>query len=163
KSRQTPTFSTLPHEAVLDIFCRLLIRSIIQLIRSVCKSGYEILPDPELVHLQLSQAVKNNPYFIFHFDYPIKNQLYYVELSDHEHKGLVRKLSFVNINVRIQFSRLMYWLIMVILKFNLVGSCNDILKFIEFEEQQVVFRFHPFTKEYKVIKIVYYTNSYNIP
>uniref|UniRef100_M1DST9 F-box family protein n=1 Tax=Solanum tuberosum TaxID=4113 RepID=M1DST9_SOLTU len=70
------------------------------------------------------------------------------------------------------------------LEFNLVGSCigllcsindrlvlhnpftgdyKDILKFIEFEEQQVVFRFHPFTKEYKVIKIVYYTNTYNIP
>ncbi|KAK6789722.1 hypothetical protein RDI58_013522 [Solanum bulbocastanum] len=78
------------------------------LIRSVCKSGYELLPDPELVHLQLFQAVKNNPYFIFHFDYPIKNQLYWVELSYREHKGLVSKLNFP--------------LSTYMLEFNLVGS-----------------------------------------
>ncbi|XP_009794138.1 F-box protein At3g07870-like [Nicotiana tabacum] len=45
------------------------------------------------------------------------------------------------------------------------GDYKKLPKFIEFEEQQVIsgFGFHPITKEYKAIKIVYYSNTYSIP
>nr|GLL21292.1 F-box protein At3g07870-like isoform X2 [Ipomoea trifida] len=42
------------------------------------------------------------------------------------------------------------------------GDYKVMSRFMEFEEQQVViaFGFHPVTKEYKVIRIVQYTNTF---
>ncbi|CAK9180398.1 unnamed protein product [Ilex paraguariensis] len=162
---------SLPHEIAIDILSRLPATSLIQF-RFVSKASHILSNDPLLGNLHLSRTAKNNPCLIFHCDYPIRNQLYFVELSDQ--KEIVRK-------IQTPFSASMP-------EFNVVGSCNGLLclsdslfdgllyvynpftrkhrelpKSIQFEEQEVMFGFgfHPVTKEYKVVKIIYYANAYN--
>lgn len=162
---------SLPRDIVLDILSRLPITSVIQF-RFVSRAWRLMSLDHLLFHLHLTRASKNNPCLIFHCDYPIRNQLSFVELSDHGDKNeLVRK-------IQTPFSSSMP-------EFNVVGSCNGLLCLSDsfyndplyvfnpftrnniqlpnsrqFQEQEVVFGFgaHPMTNEYKVVKIVYYRN-----
>ncbi|XP_016442905.1 F-box protein At3g07870-like [Nicotiana tabacum] len=168
-------FICLPQEIVLDIVSRLPITSLVQF-KFACKSFYNLLHDSELVNLHLSRVVKNDPSIIFHADYPLRNQLYFLEFSDHgSEEEVVRKISTPFANS--------------VPEFKVVGSCHGLLcichslfsnelyvcnpftrnykempKSVEFEVQKVVlgFGFHPITKEYKVIKIINYVNMYNL-
>ncbi|XP_071700870.1 F-box protein At3g07870-like [Rutidosis leptorrhynchoides] len=139
--------------------------------------------DPDLAGLHHTAVENNDPILLFHCDYPIGNQLCFVDLSsnddhDHDHyhddneNKIVRKITTPFCNSMPEFS--------------VVGSCNGLLclsdslygepvyvfnpftreylelpKTKQFNEQVVVFGFgfHPVTKEYKLVKIVYYRNS----
>lgn len=160
---------SLPREISLDILSRLPITSVMQS-RFVCRAWHTLSLDQNLVNLHLSQATKRNPFLIFHCDYPIRNQLYFVEFSDRDDdKGIVRKINT-------PFSASMP-------EFKVVGSCNGLLclsdslyndsvyiynpftrdyielpKSRQYQEQEVVcgFGFCQGTDEYKVVKIVYH-------
>ncbi|CAK9180401.1 unnamed protein product [Ilex paraguariensis] len=167
---------SLPHEIFINIVSRLPITSLIQF-RFVSRASQILSNDPLLGDLHLSRTTKNNPCLIFHCDYPIQNQLYFVELPDHDdhQKEIVRE-------IHTPFSASMP-------EFYVVGSCNGLLclsnllfdgslsvynpftrkhkelpKSIKCEEQKVMFGFgfHPVAKEYKVVKIIYFGNVYNV-
>ncbi|XP_016472946.1 F-box protein At3g07870-like [Nicotiana tabacum] len=173
QSDEPPTrygFDSLPHEIVLDIASRLPITSLVQF-KFVRKSFYNLSHDPELVNLHLSRALKNDPCIIFQLD---DNQLYFLELSDLGMEKVVRKISTLFSN----FEPNLY---------EVIGSCHGLLCTCEclisdalyvynpftgdykqlpcyitlYEKKESVlgFRFHPITKEYKVIKIIYYHDS----
>ncbi|XP_059662875.1 F-box protein At3g07870 [Cornus florida] len=166
---------SLPRDIALDILSRLPITSVIQS-RFVCRSWNMLSHDPHLVNLQFSETANNTPYLIFHSDYPIRNQLYFVDFTDqddtHKMKEKVKKI------------RIPFWSDMP--EFYVVGSCNGLLclldslykdalhvynpftrdykelpKSVKFQEQEAVFGFgfHPVTGEYKVVKVVYYRHG----
>ncbi|KAJ8527868.1 hypothetical protein K7X08_015319 [Anisodus acutangulus] len=164
-------FNSLPQEIVLDISSRLPITSLVQF-KFVCKSFYNLLHDKELVNRHLSRAVETDPCIIIHTDYPLRNQLCFLEFSDHG-REVARK-------IRTPFAN-------SVPEFKVVGSCQGLLcicdslfndalyvynpftrdykqlpRSVEFEVQKLVFGFgfHPVTKEYKVIKIINYANMY---
>ncbi|CAI9294885.1 unnamed protein product [Lactuca saligna] len=171
----------LPRDVLLDILAKLPISSLIQF-RFVCRSWKLLSVDPELSRLHHAAVAENDPTLLFHCDYPIRNQLSFVELSsggggdededdEDDDDKIVRKIST-------PFCSSMP-------EFNVVGSCNGLLclsdslygepvyvfnpfsrdylelpKSKQFQEQEVMFGFgfHPITNEYKVVKIVYYRN-----
>nr|XP_043618699.1 F-box protein At3g07870-like [Erigeron canadensis] len=163
----------LPRDVLLDILIRLPISCLIQF-KLVCHSWNSLSMDPELARVHHVAMAKNDPMLMFHCDYPIRNQLSFVELSSNDHdENIVRKISIPFCNSMPEF--------------NVVGSCNGLLcmsdslyrepvyvfnpfsrdylelpKSKQFDEQEVIFGFgfHPVTKEYKVVKIVYYRNSH---
>ncbi|CAA2979071.1 F-box At3g07870-like [Olea europaea subsp. europaea] len=167
--------SCLPHDIALDILSRLPIKSVIQF-RFSCRSWNFLSRDLQLVDMHMSRAlICQRLCLIFHSDYPIRNQLHFVEFSDVDDNEIVRKIDT-------PFAVSMP-------EFNVIGSCNGLLclidslfsdsiyiynpftrdykllpKFVEFENQIVIFGFgfHPITKRYKVIKIVYYPSVYNL-
>ncbi|GAV74605.1 FBA_3 domain-containing protein/F-box-like domain-containing protein, partial [Cephalotus follicularis] len=171
---QVTGMELLPCEIILDIISRLPITSLVQF-KFVCKAWHAITQDPSLVHHynSISTLASNNPCLILHFDSPIRNQLYFVDLSAHEEdKDKVKKFQ-----APFQAS---------LPEFDVVGSCNGLLclsdslyndaiyvynpftgdyvelpKSVRYPDQEVVFGFgfHPRTEEYKVIKVVYYRNS----
>ncbi|KAL2458313.1 F-box protein [Forsythia ovata] len=177
KEEDKPTnwLSCLPHEIVLDILSRLPIKSVFQF-RFACRSWQLLSHDPHLVSMHMSRAlIDQRLCLIFHCDYPIRNQLHFVEFSDVDDCEIVRKIDTPFASSMPEFS--------------VIGSCNGLLclvdsllassiyiynpftrdykvlpKSIEFQDQIVIFGFgfHPVTKEYKVIKIVYYPSAYNL-
>ncbi|KAF5948604.1 hypothetical protein HYC85_014561 [Camellia sinensis] len=165
---------SLQPDIALDIFSRLPITSLLQF-SSVNRSWQMLQYDPHLASLHFSRTAKNNPCLIFHCDYPIRNQLFFVELSDEMDNEIVRR-------IQTPFSDTMP-------EFNVIASCNGLLclsdslysdplyiynrftrkhkelpKSRQFDDQEVVFGFgfHPVTNEYKVVKIVLYWNQYNV-
>ncbi|XP_019162780.1 PREDICTED: F-box protein At3g07870-like [Ipomoea nil] len=167
--------ASLPREVSLDIISRLPITSLMRF-RSVCKSWHNLSHDHQLVHLHLSRTSNDNPCLIFHCNYPIRNWLYFVLLSGHDDddEQVVRRIDP-------PFAASMS-------DFNVVGSCAGLLclsdslfhsslfiynpftgnhkelpKSITFQhrEQRVVsgFGFHSISKQYKVVKIVYYATD----
>ncbi|XP_042757926.1 F-box protein At3g07870 [Lactuca sativa] len=140
--------------------------------------------DTELSRLHHVAVAENDLTLLFHCNYPIRSQISFIELSsdgggnddendeDDDVDKIVRKIFT-------PFCSSM-------LEFNIMGSCNgllclsdslygepiyvfnlfsrdylELLKFKQFLEQEVmfVFRFHPITNEYIVVKIVYYRNG----
>ena len=169
-SKKRNGIDRLPTEIALDIFSRLSITSLMQC-RFVCRSWQNLLHDRNLVSLHLSQVEERDPLLIFHSDFPIRNQLCFAEFSgaDDDAQGIVKKIS-------IPFSASMP-------EFTVVGSCNGLLclcdslyndaiyiynpftnyykelpKNRQYEDEIVLcgFGYHPETKQYKVVKIVYY-------
>ncbi|MCD7462801.1 hypothetical protein HAX54_049383 [Datura stramonium] len=167
-------FHSLPQEIVLDIASRLPITSLVQFKYS-CKSFYNMLHhDTEFVNQHMSLAVETlDPCIIIHADYPLRNQLSFLEFSDHGREEIVRKISTPFANS--------------VPEFKVVGSCQGLLcicdalfnnalgvynpftrdykqlpRSVEFEVQKLVFGFgfSHVTKEYKVIKIINYANMY---
>lgn len=162
-------FDILPRDVLLDVLVRLPISSLIQF-RFVCRSCYAMSHDPELPRLHKAVVAKADPILVFHCDYPIRNQLSFVEYDgDHGADKIVKKIST-------PFCHSMP-------EFNVVGSCNGLLclsdslfgepvyvfnpftrnylelpKCRQFQDQEVLFGFgfHPVTNEYKVVRIVYY-------
>ncbi|KAK8517843.1 hypothetical protein V6N13_127995 [Hibiscus sabdariffa] len=177
EQQQQPTaLETLPNEIIVHILSRLPITSFVQF-KFVCKRWRALAQDPVLaadMHLS-SKADGNDPCLILHCDFPIRNQLYFLDLSaDNQDKDKVKRLY-------VPFQATMP-------EFDVVGSCNGLLclsdslyndalyvhnpftmDYIELPEsrrypdQELVFGFgfHPETKEYKVVKIVYYRNISN--
>ncbi|KAL4588926.1 hypothetical protein LXL04_001826 [Taraxacum kok-saghyz] len=162
-------FEILPRDVLLDVLTRLPVSSLMQF-RFVSRSCHALSHDPELPTLHHPTAAKSDPILVFHCDYPIRNQLYFVGYNgDNGGDKIVRKIST-------PFCRSMP-------EFNVVGSCNGLLclsdslygdpvyvfnpftrnhlelpKSKQFQDQEVVFGFgfHPLTNEYKVVRIVYY-------
>ncbi|KAI8005803.1 F-box protein [Camellia lanceoleosa] len=152
---------SLQPDIALDIFSRLPITSLLQF-SSVNRSWQMLQYDPNLASLHFSRTAKNNPCLIFHCDYPIRNQLFFVELSDEMDNEIVRR-------IQTPFCDTMP-------EFNVIASCNGLLclsdslysdplyiynpftrkhrelpKSRQFDDQEVVFGFgfHPVTNEYK--------------
>lgn len=165
--------ASLPREVGLDIISRLPITSLMRF-RCVCKSWHNLSHDHHLVPLHLSRVANNNPCLIFHCGFPLKSWLYFVLFSDDDDEQVVRRINP-------PFAASMP-------EFKVVGSCSGLLcladslfhssvfihnpftgnykelpKSITFQhqEQRVVsgFGFHPITKQYKVIKVVYYATN----
>ncbi|KAF5948603.1 hypothetical protein HYC85_014560 [Camellia sinensis] len=169
----TTGLDLLPREIALDILSRLPISSLLQL-RFSCRSWQILSQDPHLPQLQFSRTAKKNPCLIFHCEYPLRNQLHFVEFSDQDQEnGIVRKIQTPFCSVMPEF--------------NVIASCNGLLclsdslysdpiyvynpftrenrelpKSRQFDDQEVVFGFgfHPVTNEYKVVKIIHYWNGY---
>ncbi|PIN13940.1 hypothetical protein CDL12_13434 [Handroanthus impetiginosus] len=164
-------FDPLPHEIAIDILSRLPITSLIQF-SFVCRSLNSLSHDPHLVHLHLSRSHMNeSSCLIFHSDYPIQNQLHFLQLSD-------KKVRKINTPFAISMP-----------EFSIIGSSNGLLclintlfsdslylynpftrdyfevpKNFEFQDQIVVygFGFHPVTSDYKVVKIGCYMRRFQI-
>ncbi|CAI9772594.1 unnamed protein product [Fraxinus pennsylvanica] len=177
KEEDEPTnrLSCLAHEIGLDILSRLPIKSVIQS-RFACRSWNLLSHDPRLVHMHMSMAlIYQRVCLIFHSNYPLRNQLHFLEVLDVDDNQIVRKIGTPFADSMPEFS--------------VIGSVNGLLclidslsadsiyiynpftrdykvlpKSIEFQEQIVMFGFgfHPITKEYKLIKIVYYPNVNNL-
>ncbi|XP_019192972.1 PREDICTED: F-box protein At3g07870-like isoform X2 [Ipomoea nil] len=170
------SIQSLPQEIMADIISRLPITSLVQF-SFACKSFNHFSRDPHLVNLHLSRTHDADPCLIFHSDYPLRNQLSFVQLSGQNLDDETQKARRINIPFAASMP-----------EFSVVGSCNGLLclsdsllnqslcvynpftgdykvlpRFMEFEEQQVVigFGFHPGIKDYKVIRIVQYTNTYH--
>ncbi|KAI4363760.1 hypothetical protein MLD38_019935 [Melastoma candidum] len=177
----TTRMEDLPREIILDVLYRLPVTSLIRF-RLVCRSWRSLSQDPLLVDDHLSLTAENGPFLVFHSDYPIRNQLRFVELSaamassgipsPQERAPVVRRFS-------LPFRDSMP-------EFDVVGSCNGLLclsdsffreplcvynpftgefrslpQSRQYTDQEVIFGFgysHS-TRQYKVIKVVYYANS----
>ncbi|XVE72499.1 hypothetical protein DITRI_Ditri11bG0044200 [Diplodiscus trichospermus] len=122
--QQTTGMEGLPHEIIVDILSRLPITSLVQF-KFVCRGWRALAQDPLLADMHLSCKAESNKCLILHCDFPIRNQLYFVDLSAHNQDK------------------------------------EKLPKSRQYPDQEVVFGFgfHPKTKEYKVVKIVYYRNS----
>lgn len=173
-NQSTRGIETLPREIVFDILSKLPISSLVQF-KYVCRAWRVLTQDPNLVDLYNSRTEEENPCLIFHCDFPIRNLLYFVDFQadrDDEKQAVKR--------IQTPFCSSMP-------EFNVIGSCNGLLclsdslyneglyvynpftrdyrelpKTNQFQNQEVVFGFgfHPTTKEYKVVKIIYYENGY---
>ncbi|KAF9669603.1 hypothetical protein SADUNF_Sadunf14G0124600 [Salix dunnii] len=172
---QTTGMELLPREIANDILSRLPITSLVQF-KCVCRAWRALVQDPQLVNLYLtfSTLVTDHPCLILHCDFPIRNNLYFVDFAAHEEEKEKVK------TIRAPFSSVMP-------EFEVVGSCNGLLclsnslyndslfiynpftgrykelpKSFQYPDQEVVFGFgfNAKTKEYKVIRIVYYRNRH---
>lgn len=169
----TSGIETLPREIVFDILSKLPISSLVQF-KYVCRPWRVITQDPNLVDLYNSRTAEENPCLVFHCDFPIRNQLYFVDFhADKDEKQTVRR-------IQTPFCSSMP-------EFDVIGSCHGLLclsdslyndglsvynpftrdyrelpRSIQYPNQEVVFGFgfHPITKEYKVVKIIYYKNGH---
>ncbi|KAK0589239.1 hypothetical protein LWI29_011420 [Acer saccharum] len=183
--QQTTGMEILPREIVLDILSRLPITSLVQF-KFVCRGWRALAQDPVIANLHLSKKPEeqNHPScLILHCDFPIRNQLHFIDFSAQEtsnngggseenQKNKVKKF-------HTPFQEKMP-------EFDVVGSCNGLLclsdslyndslyiynpftrdylelpKSLQYPDQEVVFGFgfHPKTRQYKVIKIVYYRKN----
>lgn len=70
----------LPHEIIHDILSRLPISSLVQF-KCVCKAWRALAQDPHLVRFYLSTTTNNDPCLILHCDFPIRNQIYFVDFA----------------------------------------------------------------------------------
>lgn len=165
---------SLPRDIILDILSRLPISSLVQF-SYVCRAWRKLAQDHNLVDLPNShKAAHNNNSLclIFHCDYPIRNHLYFLDFPSEYH-------SSENVTVK----RIHTPFCSSMPEFVMIGSCNGLLclsdflynnslyiynpftrdhielpKSIQYPNQEVVygFGFHSQTKEYKVLKIIYY-------
>ncbi|KAJ6729260.1 hypothetical protein OIU85_020210 [Salix viminalis] len=171
---QTTGMELLPREIARDILSRLPITSLVKF-KCVCRAWRAMAVDPQVVNLYSSCSTQDtDPCVILHSDFPIRNNLYFVDFAaDDDEKDKVKRL-------QAPFSSRMP-------EFEVVGSCNGLLcladslyndslyiynpftggykelpKSLQYPDQEVVFGFgfNPKTNEYKVIRIVYYRNGH---
>ncbi|XP_065876501.1 F-box protein At3g07870 isoform X2 [Euphorbia lathyris] len=161
-------FENLPVEIIHDVLSKLPISSLVQF-KCVCRAWRVLGQHPNLVNLYLTTTKQNDPCLIFHCDFPIRNQLYFVDFAGNHEK--VKRINT-------PFSPKMP-------EFDLVGSCNGLLclsdslyndsiyiynpfnsnylelpKSLNFPDQQLVFGFGFHLQNFKLVKIIYYRNGY---
>ncbi|XP_038901410.1 F-box protein At3g07870 [Benincasa hispida] len=120
----------LPHDLLLHILSRLPISSLIQF-HSVCRS-WRLLAQ----HTQ-DFCHKNDNFrcLIFHCDYPIRNQLYFVDFPPFtQHKYSVKRIFT-------PFAATMP-------EYDVVGSCNGFLCLSDSLYNEKLFVYNPFTRDY---------------
>lgn len=162
---------SLPGDILTDIFSRLPISSLAKLM-FVCRSWRSILTTQHgLVSSSCSSDKK--PCLLLHCDSPIRNGLHFLDLFEEEKRIKTKKFT-------LRFASSMP-------EFDVVGSCNGLLCLSDslyndslylynpfttnslelpecsnkYHDQELVFGFgfHQKTKEYKVVKIVYFRGS----
>lgn len=161
---------SLPGDILSDIFSRLPISSIARLM-FVCRSWRSILTEHGRVSSSSSSPTK--PCLLLHCDFPIRNGLHFLDLSEEEKRIKTKKFT-------LRFASSMP-------EFDVVGSCNGLLCLSDslyndslylynpfttnslelpecsnkYHDQELVFGFgfHERTKEYKVLKIVYFRGT----
>ncbi|KAG6604900.1 F-box protein, partial [Cucurbita argyrosperma subsp. argyrosperma] len=132
---QTHQMDDLPHDVLLSILSRLPISSLIQF-RYVCRSWRLLAQHPQV--LDLHNSVDDHHNFrclIFHCDYPIRNQLYFVDLPDFRDEKLSVKRIFT------PFSATMS-------EYDVVGSCHGFLCLSDSLYNDKLFIYNPFTRDY---------------
>ncbi|PON46501.1 F-box domain containing protein [Parasponia andersonii] len=165
---------SLPREIMLQILSKVSISSLVQF-KYVSKAWRILTQDPYLLdHLYPNRSREDNQLcLIFHSNYPIKNQLYFVDF-DAIYSGKetpVKKIEMPFCSSSPEF--------------DVVSSCNGLLCLSsdnssitsvynpftreyrelpntnQYPKQSVVlgFGFHPSAKEYKVVKIIYYWSN----
>ncbi|PON46503.1 F-box domain containing protein [Parasponia andersonii] len=167
-------FETLPWEIISDILSKLPISSLVQF-KYVCRAWRLIGQDPNLLQLYGSRTAEENPCLVFHFDSPIRNQLYFVDFHGNCYRDEKQSQVLVVRKIQTPFCSSMP-------EYDVVGSCNGLLclsdslyndslyiynpfmrdyrelpKTNRYPDQEVVFGFgfSPVTKEYKVVKVIY--------
>ncbi|KAI9177307.1 hypothetical protein LWI28_024138 [Acer negundo] len=120
----------LPCEIVLDILSRLSVTSLLQF-KLVCKSWHNLTQDPLLVSMHFYHAPENDPCLIVHCDHPIRNQLYSLELSDPENDQRVNKLR-----------------VPMFPEFDIKGSCKGLLCLCDSSTRDSLYAYNPFTRNY---------------
>ncbi|KAK4776515.1 hypothetical protein SAY86_005203 [Trapa natans] len=178
----------LPREIVLDILSRLPVTSLVSF-SLVSRSWRELARDPLLPDAQLQRTASSNPFLLFHCDFPIRNNLYFVELSAAAAAPHSRSTAGSSGSGSGGISSLRefhppFWKTMS--EFEVVGSCNGILCLSDSLYKDSMYLYNPFTGyhlllpqpkqypnheaafgfgvdpktgEYKVVKVVYYTKS----
>lgn len=169
----------LPREIVLDILSRLPVTSLVRF-RLVCRSWWALGRDPLLPDAQLARTAAADPFLVFHSDFPLRNQLSFVELSSAQDqdcghsrskKAPVGKFNPPFLNSMPEFevvgscngllclADLLYREMLFVYN-PFTGDCRELPRSRQYADQAVVFGFgfHPATREYKVIKIAYYPN-----
>ncbi|KAH7544132.1 hypothetical protein ACOSP7_030798 [Xanthoceras sorbifolium] len=121
----------LPREIILDILSRLPVTSLLYF-KLVCKAWNNLVQDPLLVSMIFSRATGNDPCLILHCDYPIRNQLYSLELS-----ALSKDDQRVN-KIRVP----------VLPEFEVVGSCKGLLCLCDSTAKDILYVYNPFTRDY---------------
>ncbi|KAJ6686833.1 hypothetical protein OIU79_016556 [Salix purpurea] len=108
---QTTGMELLPREIARDILSRLPITSLVKF-KCVCRAWRAMAVDPQVVNLYSSCSTQDtDPCVILHSDFPIRNNLYFVDFAaDDEEKDKVKRL-------QAPFSSRMP-------EFEVVGSCN---------------------------------------
>ncbi|KAL5861794.1 hypothetical protein ACOSQ4_003090 [Xanthoceras sorbifolium] len=130
KHRSTSTMKYLPREIVLDILSRLPVTSLLQF-KLVCKAWHNLAQDPLLASIHFQRASENNPCLIIHCDHPIRNQLYSVELSDNEEDQRVNKIR-----------------VPIFPEFKIIGSCKGLLCLCDYSTRDSLYAYNPFTRKY---------------
>ncbi|KAL5794239.1 hypothetical protein ACOSP7_002833 [Xanthoceras sorbifolium] len=77
------------------------------------------------------RASENNPCLIIHCDHPIRNQLYSVELSDNEEDQRVNKIR-----------------VPIFPEFKIIGSCKGLLCLCDYSTRDSLYAYNPFTRKY---------------
>ncbi|XWS31049.1 hypothetical protein CRYUN_Cryun23aG0043600 [Craigia yunnanensis] len=154
----------LPQEVVFHILSKLPLTSLLKS-KLVCPAWRSLIQDPLLIskHLLHMAEVDNDPSFILQSNWPIPDQLHFVDFSDHSEGNVISK--------KLPRSAMLMCL---------VDSCNGLLcmhdtsqsiyicnpftrlyielpKLINYPTRvgPLGFGFHPTTKEYKVLQIVF--------
>ncbi|KAK2648624.1 hypothetical protein Ddye_016113 [Dipteronia dyeriana] len=130
KHRSTNMMEYLPRQIVLDILSRLSVTSLLQF-KLVCKAWHNLAQDPLLVSMHFYHAPENDPCLIIHCDHPIRNQLYSLELSDPENNQRVNKLC-----------------VPMFPEFHIKGSCKGLLCLCDSSTRDSLYAYNPFTRNY---------------
>ncbi|KAL3646137.1 hypothetical protein CASFOL_011317 [Castilleja foliolosa] len=102
-------FNRLPYEIAIDTLSRLPVTSLVQLSYS-CRSLNSLSHDPDFVSLHLPKSSTNDSEcLILHSNYPIRNMLHFICLSD-------KKVRKFNIPLAISMP-----------EFSILGSSNGLL------------------------------------
>ncbi|CBI28934.3 unnamed protein product, partial [Vitis vinifera] len=90
---RTSFMERLPRDIILDILSRLPVTSLVQF-RFVCRGWRLMAQDSLLASKHLCRTAQYNPCLILHCDYPIRNQISFVDISaESRDKDMVRKLT----------------------------------------------------------------------
>ncbi|OMO76917.1 hypothetical protein COLO4_25431 [Corchorus olitorius] len=166
----------LPRDIALDILSRLPISSLDQ-IQYVCKTWYGLTRDRSLPIVFNAHASNRNPGLILHSDCLKQNKLYFLENSDGAdqcYSNKVRRIdaklkSFINeyqivgsCNGLICLADALYFNPMIVCN-PLTGNVIELPKANEYPRREVAlgFGYHPTTKEYKVVRLLYSVNIHH--
>ncbi|GMN27844.1 hypothetical protein TIFTF001_001824 [Ficus carica] len=165
----TAGIESLPREIIHAILSKLPISSLIRF-KCVCRAWRMLAQDPQLLDLLKNRSLAENQCLIFHTDYPICNQLQFVDLmANNKEEDKLKKIQtpIPQFNVVLSCSGLLLLsdsLCNIAYVFNpFTKDCRQLPSIqTQYPNQKVVlgFGFEPMTKEYKVVKIIYYYHKY---
>ncbi|KAJ0052554.1 hypothetical protein Pint_01898 [Pistacia integerrima] len=134
----------LPQDIVLEIFSRLpAVTSLLQF-KLVCRAWHNLVQDPLLVTMHFPRRgenvpclIENDPCLILYFEYPIRNQLYSLELSSLNEDS--QKVNMIRVPILPEFYVVTKTSLHICNPFT--GDYIELPKSKESLNQQVLFRF----------------------
>ncbi|KAE8687927.1 Detected protein of unknown function [Hibiscus syriacus] len=120
----------LPREVIVNILSRLPFTSLLSS-KMVCRAWRTLIHDPFLISKHLDAASGNDPSFILESNWPIPDQRYFIDFSDHSEGEVVvsKKLPAINSPITPMYS---------------IDSCNGLL--CMHDASRRVFICNPFTR-----------------
>ncbi|XP_062104516.1 F-box protein At3g07870-like [Humulus lupulus] len=128
-------FEKLPREVTCDILSRLPLPCLMEC-KLVSKLHYSSVKHSLTISMHLSRAKHNNPYLICFSDYPI-SKLDFVDLNSNPENDI-----FLTKTPILPFDSAHS-------TFDVVGSCNGLICLYNRSHNDPLFIFNPFTKEYR--------------